>query len=202
MMCASKRANSSSLVEEESPSVNKTANTSKCAYLEVFWYLRIALHLLVSTRMCRLLCVFIARVRCRKFNRVNFQTWTLLRLETALRTELWPKIEWLRQIYNYLCKYKKSACISHRIRVSETVAITVAISVHTRAIMSMHMYTSFLTVDQNGLVKSMFVQSVFPHHCLKVLQTEVLLTAFDGCILRGLVHVNTSCLLSAFRVRM
>ena len=80
--------------------------------------------------------------------------------------------------------------MSETIRVSKTVAITIAISTDTRATMSVDMCSRFLTVDKNGLVKPMFVESVFPHDRLQVLHTEVLLTAFHGCILRGLLHTN------------
>ena len=92
--------------------------------------------------------------------------------------------------------------MSETIRVSKTVAITIAISTDTRATMSVDMCSRFLTVDKNGLVKPMFVESVFPRDRLQVLHSEVLLTAFHGCILRGLVHTNTCCSLLAFRIRM
>ena len=68
--------------------------------------------------------------------------------------------------------------MSKTIRVSETVAITATIGTDICATMSVDMYTSFLTVDKNGLVKPMFVQSVFPRDRLKVMQLRYCLQPF------------------------
>ena len=75
-------------------------------------------------------------------------------------------------MWNYLCKHKTGACVSDRMRVSEiaprNVPITAAMGVDARATMSVGMCARILTVDENGLVKPMFVQSVFPYDCLEV----------------------------------